>query len=72
MTIPQLDHTVCHILDGIVMCYHDHRIAIFPVHLLDQLQDLLRRIIIQGTGGLVTKQVIRIFYNNLGKVFLDC
>ena len=69
--IAKLHHPVSHIFDGIVMRYHDDGVAVFLVYRLDQLQDFLGGIIVQSTGRLITKQDIRIFYNILGKVFLD-
>lgn len=47
--IAKLHHPVSHIFDGIVMRYHDDGVAVFLVYRLDQLQDFLGGIIIQGS-----------------------
>ena len=36
-TVTELDHMVCHIFDGLVMRYHNDRVAVFLIDLLDQL-----------------------------------
>lgn len=35
-TVTELDHMVCHIFDGLVMRYHNDRVAVFLIDLLDQ------------------------------------
>lgn len=37
-TVTQFDHMVCHVFDRFVMRYHNDRIAIFLIDILDQLQ----------------------------------
>ncbi len=61
--IAKLHHPVSHIFDGIVMRYHDDGVAVFLVYRLDQLQDFLGGIIIQGSCRLIAKKNIRILYN---------
>ena len=39
LSVPELYDTVCHIFDGIIVRYHDHRVAVFLVDLLDQAED---------------------------------
>ena len=62
-TIAKFHHTVCHILDGIVVGNHDYGISVFMVDGFDQLEDFLGCIVIQSTGRLVAEQDVRIFYN---------
>ena len=40
-TITKLDNTVCHILDGVIMCNHYNGIAIFLIYIFNKLEDLL-------------------------------
>ena len=61
--IAKLHHPVSHILDGIVVCYHDDGVAVFLVYRLDQLQDFLGGIIIQGSCRLITEKNVRILHN---------
>ena len=62
-TIAKFHHTVCHILDGVVVGNHNYGVSVFMIDGFDQFQDFLGGIIIQRTGRLVTEQDIRIFYN---------
>ena len=65
--VTELHHPVSHIFDSIVMRYHDDGVAVFLVYRLDQLQDFLGGIIIQGSCRLIAKKNIRILYNAFAK-----
>ena len=61
--ITKLDYTISHIFDGIVVRYHDDGVAVFLIYRLDQLQDFLGSIIIQGSCRLIAEKNVRILYN---------
>ena len=42
---------------------HDDGVAVLLVDGLDELQDVLGRLIVQGSGGLVAEQDVRVFHN---------
>lgn len=35
-SVTEFDHMICHIFDGLVMRYHNDRVAVFLIDLLDQ------------------------------------
>ena len=45
------------------MGHHDHGVAIFPVHRLDELQYLFTGLVVQSSGGLIAEENIRVFDN---------
>ena len=47
LPVAQLYDPICHIFNCIVVCDHDNRIAIAVIDLLDQPQNLFRRLIIE-------------------------
>ena len=61
LSVPELYDTVCHIFDGIIVRYHDHRVAVFLVDLLDQAEDFFGSLVIQCTRRLITQKNVRIF-----------
>ena len=61
--IPELNHMVSHIFNGLIVSDHDDGVSIFPIHILDQLQYFLRCVVVQRSGRLVAEQNIRIFDN---------
>ena len=61
--IAKFHHPVSHILDGIVMRYHDDGVSVFLVYRLDQLQDFLGGLIIQCSCRLIAEKNVRILYN---------
>ena len=61
--IAKLHHPVSHILNGIVVRYHDDGVAVFLVYRLDQLQDFLGGLIIQCSCRLIAEKNVRILYN---------
>ena len=50
--VSKLYYTIGHIFDGIIMCYHDDRVAVFLVYGLDQFQDFFGSVVIQRSGRL--------------------
>ncbi len=63
-SISKFYHTIRHVLDCIIMCYHDHRISVFLVHCFDQFQNFLGSIVIKRTCRFITEQDIRILYDS--------
>ena len=63
MPVAQTHDTVRHILYRVVMRNHNDSVAVFLIDRLDQLQDFLGGIIIQGSCRLIAKKNIRILYN---------
>ncbi len=54
-SVAELDHMIRHMPDGLVMRDHNDGVPVFLIHILDQLQDFFRRLIVQRTRWLVTK-----------------
>ena len=63
LSVAQLNDTIRHIFDGIVMGYHYDRIPVFVIDFFNQIQNIFGRIIIQCSGRLIAQKNIRIFYN---------
>ena len=66
VSFPELHHTVCHIFDRIIMCNHNNGISVLLVHRLDELQYLLRGVVVQRAGRLVAQQQLRVLGKRSG------
>ena len=62
-SITKLDNVIRHIPDGFVVRYHNDRVSVLLIDILNQLQDFLRSVIIERSGRLITKQNIRILHD---------
>ena len=63
LSIKQADGAMGYLGIMLIMRYHDDGVSVFLVYRLDQLQDFLGGIIIQGSCRLIAEKNVRILHN---------